>query len=196
VLDHPTWDMGPKITVDSATMMNKGLEVLEAQLLFGVPLSRIDVVIHRESIVHSLVEMRDGAFLAQMGAPDMRVPILFALSGGAHSETDVAPWSPLDTPTLHFETPDPARYPCLGLARRAGETAGAAPIVLNAANEEAVAGLLRGSLSFADIPRVIETALERLSLTGVDSVDEALARDAETRVACRDLVGSLARGRG
>ncbi|HKK71169.1 MAG TPA: 1-deoxy-D-xylulose-5-phosphate reductoisomerase [Candidatus Krumholzibacteria bacterium] len=181
VLDHPTWDMGPKVTVDSATMMNKGLEVLEAHFLFDVPIERIEVVVHRESIVHSLIELRDGAFLAQMGAPDMRVPILYALGEGEHLASAVAPWSPLEAPTLHFEAPDRRRYPCLDLARRAGEVAGAAPIVLNAANEVAVAALLRGELSFGRIPGVIERALERIPLDPVGSVDEALRRDRDTR---------------
>lgn len=181
VLNHPTWDMGPKITVDSASMMNKGLEVLEAHLLFDVPIERIGVVIHRESIIHSMVELRDGAFLAQLGAPDMRVPILYALSEGAHAPCDVAPWSPLDAPTLHFEAPDPRRYPCLDLARRAGEAGGAAPIVLNAANEVAVAAVLRGELPFRGIAAVIERALDTLPLDGVDSVEAALERDRRTR---------------
>jgi 1-deoxy-D-xylulose-5-phosphate reductoisomerase len=193
VLAHPNWDMGPKITVDSATMMNKGLEVLEAQHLFGVGLDRIEVVIQRESIVHSLVEFRDGAFLAQMGAPDMRVPILFALTEGEHVATDVAPWSPLQSPALHFEAPDERRYPCLGLARQAARAGGAAPIVLNAANEEAVAALLRGELSFVGIAGVIETALERLPLAAVGSVDEALERDRHTRTEVRARLGG---GRG
>lgn len=193
VLAHPTWDMGPKISVDSATMMNKGLEVVEAHLLFATPLDRIDVVIHRQSIIHSMVEMRDGAFLAQLGAPDMKIPILYALAGEEHLECDLAPFDPLTAGTLTFEAPDPDRYPCLGLARRAAEAGGAGPIVLNAANEVAVAGLLRGELSFADIPRVIETALARLPLDAVASVDEALARDRDTRRATQELVAGLTR---
>lgn len=185
VLAHPNWDMGPKISVDSATMMNKGLEVLEACYLFDVELDRVHVVVHRESIVHSLIELRDGAFLAQMGAPDMRVPILFALTEGEHVATDVAPWSPLQSPALHFEAPDERRYPCMALARRAAELGGAAPIVLNAANEEAVAALLRGELSFLGIAGVIEEALGRLPLDAVHSVDEALERDHHTRIEVR-----------
>lgn len=196
VLDHPTWDMGPKITVDSASMMNKGLEVIEAHLLFGVDFEDIEVVIHRESIVHSLVEFVDGAFLAQMGAPDMRIPILYALSGGQHTPCDLAPWSPLEAPTLHFERPLDARYPCLGLARRAGEAGGAAPLVLNAANEEAVAGLLRGELSYAGIPGVIERALEALPLDAVASIEEALDRDRRTRELSRELVAESSRSPG
>ncbi len=188
VLMHPTWDMGPKITVDSATMMNKGLEVIEAHFLFHVAYSDIEVVIHRESIVHSMVEFVDGAFVAQLGAPDMRLPILFALSRGRHRPCRLAPWSPLDSPSLHFEAPSAERYPCLGIARAAAEAGGAAPIVLNAANEEAVAGLLRGELRFGDLPLIIEGALERIPLDGVDSVEAALDRDAETRRLCRELV--------
>lgn len=193
VLAHPNWDMGPKISVDSATMMNKGLEVLEACYLFDVGLDRVEVVVHRESIVHSLVELRDGAFLAQMGAPDMRIPILFALTEGEHVATDVAPWSPLKSPVLHFEAPDDRRYPCLVLARRAAQAKGAAPIVLNAANEEAVAALLRGELSFLGIAGVIEEALGRLPLAAVKSVDEALERDHHTRLEVRARLKS---GRG
>ena len=163
---------------------------MQAHFLFGVDYADIEVVIHRESIIHSLVEFVDGAFLAQMGAPDMRVPILYALSEGRHRPAEVAPWSPLDAPALHFEAPDPQRYPCLALARKAGEARGAAPIVLNAANEVAVAALLQGELSFAEIPRVLEAALERMPLDAVSCVDEALARDGETRRATLDLIAA------
>jgi 1-deoxy-D-xylulose-5-phosphate reductoisomerase len=193
VLAHPTWKMGPKISVDSATMMNKGLEVIEAHYLFNTPYTGIEVVIHRESIVHSMVEFVDGAFLAQMGAPDMRVPILFALSRGRHRPCSLAPWSPLEASTLHFEAPSEERYPCLGLARAAGARGGAAPIVLNAANEEAVAGLLREDVHFGDLPGIIEQALEKTPLDAVSSVEEALERDAQTRRGCRELVRSIAR---
>jgi 1-deoxy-D-xylulose-5-phosphate reductoisomerase len=186
VLAHPTWDMGPKVTVDSASMMNKGLEIIEAHWLFGLPLDRIEVVIHRESVVHSFVEFADGVFLAQMGAPDMRLPILFALAEGEHLECDVAPWNPLSAPTLHFEAPDARRYPCLELARQAGRTGGSAPIVLNAANEEAVAGLLDSRLDFVGIPGVIEQALAAHAHGAVSSVEEALAIDHETRIRVRE----------
>lgn len=188
VLDHPTWDMGPKITVDSASMMNKGLEVIEAHWLFGVDLEAIEVVIHRESIVHSFVEFADGVFLAQMGAPDMRLPILFALSEGEHLPCDIAPWSPLSAPELHFEAPDPRRYPCLELARAAGRTGGSAPIVLNAANEEAVAGLLDSRLEFVQIPGVIEHALGAHAHGPVQSVEEALELDRQTRIRVRETI--------
>jgi 1-deoxy-D-xylulose-5-phosphate reductoisomerase len=188
VLDHPTWDMGPKITVDSASMMNKGLEVIEAHWLFGVPLDRIEVVVHRESIVHSFVEFVDGVFLAQLGAPDMRLPILFALTEGEHVACEVAPWTPISAPALHFEAPDPARYPCLELAREAARRGGSAPIVLNAANEEAVAALLDGHLAFAQIPRVISAALDAAPAVVAGSVDEALAIDRETRIRVRETI--------
>jgi len=195
VLAHPNWDMGAKISVDSATMMNKGLEVIEAMILFGTPLANVGVVIHRQSIVHSMVEFIDGAFLAQLGAPDMRVPILYALSRGRHRETDVANLDPLSMGRLDFEEPDLRRYPCLSLARRAAEAGEGAPIVLNAANEEAVAGLLRSELSFGELPAVIETCLESLPLAGVDSVDAALDRDRETRARARELVAQRTRTR-
>ena len=192
VLAHPTWDMGPKITVDSASMMNKGLEIIEAHWLFGLPLDRIEVVIHRESIVHSFVEFADGVFLAQMGAPDMRLPILFALAEGEHLECDLAPWSPLSAPTLHFEAPDARRYPCLELARQAGRTGGSAPIVLNAANEEAVAGLLESRLDFVAIPGIIERALAAHAHGAVSSVEEALTIDHETRIRVREGIVGVA----
>jgi 1-deoxy-D-xylulose-5-phosphate reductoisomerase len=143
-------------------------------------------VIHRESVVHSFVEFADGVFLAQMGAPDMRLPILFALAEGEHLECDVAPWNPLSAPTLHFEAPDARRYPCLELARQAGRTGGSAPIVLNAANEEAVAGLLDSRLDFVGIPGVIEQALAAHAHGAVSSVEEALAIDHETRIRVRE----------
>jgi 1-deoxy-D-xylulose-5-phosphate reductoisomerase len=186
VLSHPNWDMGPKITVDSATMMNKGLEVIEAQHFFQVPLDDVRIVLHRQSIVHSMVELRDGAFLAQLGAPDMHLPILYALSGGEHWEHEAAPFDPLRMGRLDFEEPDPRRYPCLALARQAAEAGGSAVIVLNAANEEAVAGLLRRELSFVEIAALIERALAALSGPAVSSVPEALEKDRETR----DLVRS------
>jgi 1-deoxy-D-xylulose-5-phosphate reductoisomerase len=193
VLDHPNWDMGPKITVDSATMMNKGLEIIEAMHLFGAQLADVRVVIHRQSIVHSMVEFVDGAFLAQLGAPDMRIPILYALSRGEHWDCDAAPMDPLRLGRLDFEEADPRRYPCLGLARGAAEIGGAAPLVLNAANEEAVAGVLDSRLSFMDIPQVIEETLAEISHSPVGSVEEALERDAETRARAGELVRRKAR---
>jgi 1-deoxy-D-xylulose-5-phosphate reductoisomerase len=190
VLDHPNWDMGPKITVDSATMMNKGLEVIEAKLLFRLHLDDVQVVLHRQSIVHSMIELRDGAFLAQLGTPDMRLPILYALSGGEHWATDFPALDPLSMGSLDFEAPDPRRYPCLGLARAAAESGGSAPLVLNAANEEAVAGLLRGELSFVEIAPLIERALQSLSGPAAGSVPEALQKDTATRRLVRSWITS------
>ena len=159
-LRHPTWSMGPKITVDSATMMNKGLEVIEARWLFGVPAERIDVVIHPQSIVHSLVELRDGSLLAQLGATDMRLPIQYAFS---YPERWEAPLPALDLARcgeLAFEEPDRDRFPCLGLAYRALRDGSGMPVLLNAANEVAVAAFLEGRLPFPAIAAVIEEVLD------------------------------------
>ena len=159
-LRHPTWSMGPKITVDSATLMNKGLEVIEARWLFDVPPDRIDVVIHPQSIVHSLVELRDGSMLAQLGATDMRLPIQYAFS---YPERWAAPLPGLDlarSGDLAFEEPDHERFPCLGLAYHALRGGSGLPVVLNAANEVAVAAFLEGRLAFPAIPAVIEEALD------------------------------------
>lgn len=158
-LKHPTWSMGPKITVDSATLMNKGLEVIEAHWLFGLPLDAIDVVIHHQSVIHSLVEFVDGSVKAQLGLPDMRLPIQYALT---HPARMPAPVAPLDLPAigqLSFAAVDDRRYPCLNLAYQAGRLGGTYPTVLNAANEEAVARFLSHSLSFQNIAGLIESAL-------------------------------------
>lgn len=158
-LAHPTWRMGPKVTVDSATMMNKGLELIEARWLFGVPPEALRVVVHPESTVHSLVEFADGSFLAQLGVTDMRIPVQYALTFPERLPTGLDPL-PLDRPLdLRFEPPDTDRFPCLRLAREALAAGGDAPAVLNAANEVAVAGFLAGRLSFPDIPAVVEETL-------------------------------------
>ena len=158
-LAHPTWRMGPKVTVDSATMMNKGLELIEAHHLFRVPPEALRVVVHPESTVHSLVEFADGSFLAQLGITDMRIPVQYALTWPERLPTGLAPL-PLDRPLdLRFEPPDTGRFPCLRLAREALAAGGDAPAVLNAANEVAVAGFLAGRLSFPDIPAVVEETL-------------------------------------
>ncbi len=160
-LRHPTWSMGPKITVDSATLMNKGLELIEARWLFGAAADQLAVVVHPQSIVHSLVELRDGSFLAQLGVTDMQLPIQYAFS---YPERWSAPLPPLDLVAagrLEFFPPDPERFPCLRLARQALAGGAALPVVLNAANEVAVAAFLERRLPFTGIPRVIETALDR-----------------------------------
>lgn len=161
VLNHPRWDMGPKVTVDSASMMNKGLEIMEARWLFAIPVERIDVVVHRESIVHSMVEFVDGGLLAQLSIPDMRFAIQHALTypqrlDGALPVLDVARLG-----ALHFEAPDEARFPCLALAREAARCGGSMPVVLNAANEIAVAAFLAGKLPFAGIWKVVEAVMHR-----------------------------------
>ena len=182
-LAHPTWRMGPKITVDSATLANKGLELIEAHWLFGLPYDAIDVVVHPSSIVHSLVRLRDGALLAHMGIPDMRVPISYALTYPSRSATPV-PQLPLEGLTLAFEAVDDHTFPLLGLARAAGERGGTAPCAYNAANEVAVAAFLEGRLAFADIASVVEETLAR--------VDGAPARDLEDLVAADDEARRLA----
>lgn len=160
-LKHPNWSMGRKITVDSATLMNKGLEVIEAHYLFGLDYDRIDIVIHPQSIIHSLIELQDTSMLAQLGWPDMRLPLLYALSWPQRIYID---WQPLDlvkAGTLTFREPNHEKYPCMGLAYAAGRAAGAMPAVLNAANEQAVALFLEEKISFLDIPRLIEQVCDR-----------------------------------
>src|SRR5881628_315849 len=159
-LNHPRWSMGPKVTIDSATLMNKGLEVIEAHHLFGIPYEQIDVVVHPQSIIHSLIQLNDGASLAHLGYPDMRVPISYALN---FPERIDVPVEPLDLPKLGeltFEEPDEQDFPCLRIARQAASEGGTAPCVMNAANEVAVQAFLDGHLSFNGIPEVIERALE------------------------------------
>ncbi|PSQ94990.1 MAG: 1-deoxy-D-xylulose-5-phosphate reductoisomerase, partial [Bacteroidetes bacterium SW_11_64_17] len=180
-LDHPNWSMGAKITIDSATMMNKGLEVIEAKWLFDLPLDQIQVLVHPQSIVHSMVAFSDGAVKAQLGAPDMKVPIQYALSFPArwpapHERLD---WEQLSH--LQFERPDLDKFPCLRLASEAVETAGTAPAILNAANEAAVQRFLDEQIGFTDIPRAVEQALTDLSICAHPSLDDIITADAEAR---------------
>jgi len=181
VLKHPTWRMGPKITVDSATMVNKGLEIIEAHYLFDVPYEVIDVVIHPASIVHSLVSFQDGALLAQLGHPDMKVPLLYALAGEKHWPLSTERLDLAAIGKLVFEAPDPDRFPCLTLARDAGRRGGRAPIVLNAANEIAVQALLADRIRYVDIAEVIERALDAVADDLVSSLEEALDVDRRAR---------------
>ena len=178
---HPKWTMGAKISVDSATLMNKGLELIEAHYLFGLPSSRIEVLIHPQSVIHSMVEFVDGSVLAQLGSPDMRIPIAYAL---AWPERIATPAQRLDLAAvarLEFEPPDLTRFPALRLAREALERGGAAPIVLNAANEVAVAKFLSGGLRFVDIPLIVERALERADFAPPRSIEDVLEIDRATR---------------
>ena len=179
-LAHPTWSMGPKITIDSATLANKGLELIEAHFLFGVPYERIEVVIQPTSIVHSLVRFRDGAALAHLGYPDMRVPISYALT---YPERAATPLAPLDLTSLklEFEAPDTETFPMLALAREAGEKGGGAPCVFNAANEVAVAAFLAGRLPFFAIPEVVGESLAAAGDGPVRDLDDLLELDRAAR---------------
>ena len=186
-LDHPTWDMGGKITIDSATLMNKGLEVIEAHHLFGLPYEAIDVVVHPQSIVHSLITLNDGASLAHLGTPDMRVPISYALH---HPERADVPVEPLDLATLGaltFEAPDLETFACLRLAIEAGEAGGTAPCVLNAANEVAVHAFVAGRLPFVGIAEVVERALEAIPVAPVGHFADLYTVDSHAREIARDL---------
>ena len=187
-LAHPTWDMGGKISIDSATLMNKGLEVIEAHHLFGVPYDRIDVVVHPQSIVHSLISLNDGASLAHLGYPDMRVPISLALHHPERADVPVAPLDLAALGSLDFEEPDPSTFACLRLAREAGIAGGTAPCVLNAANEVAVHAFLSGRLPFTGIAEVIERALDATPVAAVGHFGELYRADSEARTRARDLV--------
>ena len=178
---HPNWSMGAKISVDSATMMNKGLELIEAHHLFGVPSKRIEIVIHPQSVVHSLVEFVDGSVLAQLGSPDMRIPIAYALAWPERIPTPAQRLDLASIARLEFEEPDLTRFPALRIAREALEAGGSAPVILNAANEAAVSRFLTGSIAFTDIPRLVERALEESVLAAPGSIAEVLEIDRFTR---------------
>jgi 1-deoxy-D-xylulose-5-phosphate reductoisomerase len=186
-LAHPTWDMGGKITIDSATLMNKGLELIEAHHLFGVPYDRIDVVVHPQSIVHALIHLNDGASLAHLGYPDMRVPISYALNYPERADVPVRTLDLIDVGALTFEAPDLDSFPCLRLAREAAEAGGTAPCVLNAANEVAVHAFLAGDLSFMGIARVIESTLSDLPAQPVRHFSDLYAADAHAREVARGV---------
>lgn len=181
-LQHPTWRMGRKITIDSATLANKALEVIEAHFLFGLPYDRIEVVVHPQSVVHSFVELVDGSVLAQMGVPSMELPLLYALTHPQRVvDTGVTPFDPVELSPLTFERVRGDDFPALGLGVRAGRAGGAAPAVFNAANEAAVALFLDGQIAFGDISRAIEVALDRLGGLDGSSRDALLAADASAR---------------
>src|SRR5436190_19893773 len=188
-LAHPTWSMGPKITVDSATLANKGLELIEAHFLFGLPYERIEVVLQPTSVVHALVRFRDGASLAHLGYPDMRVPISFALTYPERAATPVPPLDVSQGLVLEFEHPDLATFPLLALARRAGEEGGTYPCAFNAANEVAVAAFLDGRLPFLGIAGAVEDALESVDGSPAHDLEELVAADAAAR---RPAEGALA----
>lgn len=182
-LRHPNWSMGAKVTVDSATLMNKGLEFIEAMHLYQMPPDKISIVVHRESIIHSLVEYQDGAMLAQMGTPDMRLPIQYALTWPQRCPGPAAPLDLLSCPPLTFAPPDPETFRCLALALEAARTGGTAGAVLNGANEAAVAQFLAGKISFLDIARRVERAMEQVKPVQKPSLEEILEADRAAREA-------------
>jgi 1-deoxy-D-xylulose-5-phosphate reductoisomerase len=187
-LRHPTWEMGGKITIDSATLMNKGLELIEAHHLFGTPYERIEVVVHPQSIVHALVSLCDGATLAHLGYPDMRVPISYALHYPERVDVPVAPLDLAALGSLTFELVDHDAFPCLGLAREAARLGGTAPCVLNAANEVAVHAFLSGRLAFTDVPAVIEETLGELGSGPVRAFESLYEADRAAREVAGELV--------
>jgi len=187
-LDHPNWEMGPKVTIDSATLMNKGLEVIEAQWLFDIPLERIKILIHPQSIVHSMVEYRDGSVIAQMGIPDMTIPISYALSYPHHLENSLPPLDLTKVGPLTFQEPDFKKFKCLSLALEAAKIGGSMPTVLNASNEVAVEAFLKRKISFLDIPRIISNTMSSHHMEGVDTIEGILEVDAWARKKASTLV--------
>jgi 1-deoxy-D-xylulose-5-phosphate reductoisomerase len=193
-LKHPNWSMGRKISIDSATLMNKGLEYIEAHHLFPVGLDRLAILVHPQSVIHSMVEFVDCSTLAQLGSPDMRIPIANTL---AWPDRMTTPCQPLDLAAigrLDFEAPDEARFPAIRLAREAIEQGGSAPATLNAANEIAVAAFLEGRIGFLDIAATVETVIDRSNVAPVHSLDDVRAADAAARAQALDITGRLAEG--
>ncbi len=191
-LAHPTWEMGGKITIDSATLMNKGLELIEAHHLFGMPYEQIDVVVHPQSIIHSLISMCDGATLAHLGYPDMRVPISYALHHPDRVDVPVAPLDLVELGQLTFEAPDEETFSCLRLAREAAQAGGTAPCTLNAANEVAVHAFLHSKIAFLEIADVIEQTLAELPAQRIHSFDALVAADQRARDVAGELVSARA----
>jgi 1-deoxy-D-xylulose-5-phosphate reductoisomerase len=192
-LAHPTWEMGGRITIDSASLMNKGFEAIEAHHLFGVPFERIEVVVHPQSIVHSLIDLNDGATLAHLGYPDMRVPISYALHYPERADVDIPRLDLAAVGSLSFEQPDLEAFACLRLALEAGRAGGTAPCVLNAADEVAVAAFLAGKIGFTAIPAAIEAVLESMSPRQPTHFEDLFEVDSEARRRAEEQVGGLAR---
>lgn len=190
-LKHPNWEMGNKITIDSATLMNKGLEVIEAKWLFNMDVDKIEVVVHPQSIIHSMVEFVDGSIIAQMGVPDMRIPILYALTYPHRNRTQLKPLNLTEVGNLTFEEPDLANFPCLSLAYEAMRIGGTMPVVLNAANEVSVDLFLKGRLAFIDIPIIIEEAIEAHNVINSPGIFEILSVDQEVRSSLYEKEGVL-----
>ena len=189
-LAHPTWAMGGRITIDSATLMNKGFEMIEAHHLFDVPYGRIDVVVHPQSLVHSLIQLNDGSSLAHIGHPDMRVPISYALHFPERADVDVPQLDLASAGSLDFEEPDPVTFPALRLAREAGEAGGTAPCVLNAADEVAVEAFLADRIPFTRIAEVVEDTLGQMPATPARHFEDLFAADAQAREVAAGLIGA------
>jgi 1-deoxy-D-xylulose-5-phosphate reductoisomerase len=192
-LNHPTWNMGAKITIDSATLMNKGLEVIEAHWLFGFGAEQIGIVVHPESVVHSLVELVDGSLIAQLGVTDMRHAIQYALTYPARRASELAPLELAQLSALHFEPPDETRFPCIPLAYRALRAGGTMPATLNAANEIAVQAFLDQQLRLTDIPRIIAATMDAHAVRAADSLETILAADQAARAQARQTVAKFAK---
>ncbi len=192
---HPVWAMGAKISIDSATMMNKGLEVIEARFLFDMPEEKIDVLVHPQSVVHSMVEYKDGSVLAQLGSPDMRTPIAYALSWPARMAAPVQQLDLAKIGQLTFEAPDEVRFPALRLAREVLRRGDSAPTVLNAANEVAVAAFLEGKIGFLDIARIVEETLAAATIAPVNDIESIEASDQSARYIAEEKVSSAAKNR-
>ncbi|MBI4898822.1 MAG: 1-deoxy-D-xylulose-5-phosphate reductoisomerase [Actinobacteria bacterium] len=190
-LDHPTWKMGGKITIDSATLMNKGLEVIEAHHLFGFDYDAIDVIVHPQSIIHSLIQLNDGSTLAHLGYPDMRVPISYALNHPSREDVPLRPLDLAELGSLTFEQPDRDAFPCLRIAEAAGRAGGSAPCVMNAANEVAVEAFLRGEIPFNGIPALIERTLETVAAPPIGHFFQLAELDEEARVKARELLAEI-----
>ena len=186
VLKHPNWSMGAKITIDSATLMNKGLEIIEAMRLYRLPVEQVDAVIHRQSIIHSLVEFRDGAMIAQLGTPDMKLPIRYAFTWPNRAPSPDEPLDLLTCGALTFHAPDMEAFPCLRIARECAKTGGTSCAIMNAANEEAVMAFLRGELGFNDIPRQVERALSAVAVKYSPTLEDILEADRMAREVVRN----------
>jgi 1-deoxy-D-xylulose-5-phosphate reductoisomerase len=189
---HPTWQMGAKITIDSATLMNKGLEVIEAHWLFGFPPDKIDILVHPESVVHSMIELVDGSVIAQMGVTDMRHAIQYALTYPARYPCGLPPLDLTQLSVLHFEAPDMERFPCVALAYRALRTGGTLAAAMNAANEEAVGAFLEERISLTDIPRIIEEVMDGHQTEPVENLEVVLAADSSARLAAATVIERIA----
>ena len=190
-LKHPNWNMGAKITIDSATLMNKGLEVIEAMRLYRLPAEKVDVVIHRQSIVHSLVEYRDGAMIAQLGTPDMKLPIRYAFTWPYRAPSPDRPLDLLTCGDLTFRAPDMDAFPCLRIARQCARTGGTACAIMNGANETAVALFLQERVGFNDISRLVESALDRVQVKYAPDLPDILEADRQARAAVLQTVGDM-----